>query len=791
MDSFSPKSSASSFDLGSLLKRYIRNWPWFLISCLIALFIAFSILRYHIPQYAAQAQIKIIDKENHSQLSAFNDLNILSNQSKSLKTEDEILAIKSRYNILQVVKRLKLNIQWFVLGNVINSEIYKAAPFEIKFSKPDSIINKSYYSFYIKSVSNNSFLFSEKEDQPGQAHKYGDSVSTRLGKLVVTPQFENHELSKETRYNIKITPVSQIVTHYSSKISILPQQKGSTILHIYLGDPVQKKAQDIINELLTVYNQNIILDKKAVADRTSNFINNRIKSIHSELSSVDESAAEFRSNRGLADISAQSNINLTASAENEQELQNTQIQIGMISSLSNEIESSGFNDYIPSGIAVGDSNFEGYITRYNELVAQRKKLLESSGANNPFVVQLDQQLLDLKGNIKTGVSSIKNNLNLKASALSNNLSKIRSDLYMAPKNARGLRDITRQQETKEALYLYLLQKREESQIAYASTEANIKIIDPAYSLSAAPIGADKKVYYVGAFLLGLLIPLSFIYLIDTLDTKVRVRKDLERLIGDNIILGEIPKISKIQANYLVKNNSSTFAESLRILRANLDYLIKTKGSTKKENIIFVTSSVSGEGKTLLSCNLASILSSSKNAKVLLIGGDIRNPKVEVFFKVKPQENKLNTSLGLTDYLHDYSTLFEDIITPIPLENSQVDVIFSGKKPPNPTDLLTSERLEELLDKASKTYDYVIVDTAPMLPVADTVLMSKYANVILYVIKAHATDTKVVEYPIKLIKEGKIKRLAFVLNNVKTNELGYGGKYGYGYGQKKKKWFWQS
>ncbi|MCB0438700.1 MAG: polysaccharide biosynthesis tyrosine autokinase [Mangrovimonas sp.] len=784
MSPYPPKFSTQSIDYKSMARTYTKHWFWFIFCGILAISLAFLYLRYQIPQYSAQAQIKLIDKESDSQLSVFKDLGVISDDNSSMRAEDEILTVKSRYNLMQVVKRLKLNVRYFLVGNVVDSELYKVTPINLTFSASDSLIYKSNYVFYLDLVSNTTLRFTENIDEPGKAFKYGDSIDTYLGNMTVTLNKDYHEKSlKDLRLKVVINPVSTVAQRYSGKISISPEQRGSNILNVYLADPVQEKAQDVINELLTVYNENTILDKKAIADRTSNFINNRISSLYSELSTVDQTAAEFKSTRGLTNIDSQSDMNLSASVEEQQELQNTQVQMNMISALEDEIDTyNGYNDYIPYGVGVDDPNLGNYITKYNDLVSQRKKLLESSGTNNPAVVQLDQQLSDLKVNLKSSISSINKNLNLKANTLSENLNRYKSSLYMAPKNAKALRDITRKQETKEALYLYLLQKREESQIAYASTESNIKIIDPAYSLSKAPIGPDKKVVYLGAFLLGMIIPFFLIYTRNLLDTKIHTRKDLEKLIDVNPILGEIPAVSKKQTKTIVKNDHSVLAEALRILRANLDYMLKSTMDAKKpNNIVYITSSVSGEGKSFVSLNLSSILSKS-NLKVLLIEADIRNPKLITNFP----GFKKNEIKGLTDYLYDETVTVEDVVTSVSKDH-KFDLIFSGKIPPNPTDLLMNKRLELLLTRAANEYDYVIVDTSPLVPVADTLLISKFASVLLYVVKSNETESKIIEHPIKLKEQGKLNRLAFVMNNVKSSDLGYGGKYGYGYGNKKKWW----
>ncbi|MCJ7467115.1 MAG: polysaccharide biosynthesis tyrosine autokinase, partial [Maribacter sp.] len=353
-----------------------------------------------------------------------------------------------------------------------------------------------------------------------------------------------------------------------------------------------------------------------------------------------------------------------------------------------------------------------------------------------------------------------------------------------------LRDITRQQQTTEALYLYLLQKREESQIAYASATPKCQVVDAAYS-SELPVSPKKSLILLTSVILGLLLPFSIIYTNDLLDNKIHNKIGLEKLVSDIPVLAELPKLEKKSNTLIIKDDRSVMAESLRILRTNLDYLIKAKNSPGKNNVIFVTSSVSGEGKTFLSSNLAMILAST-HKKVLLIGADIRNPKLYSFFDSKNVDELgkrlAKKEVGLTEYLYDDSLTTKDMIHSMLLYANTVDVIYSGKIPPNPAELLLSDRIKPLFKEVSEMYDYVIVDTAPLMVVADTLLISEYSDQIIYVTRAGMTETKVLEYPLKLKKEGKLKNLSFVVNDVKVSDLGYGGKYGYGYGKTVKKWW---
>jgi len=382
---------------------------------------------------------------------------------------------------------------------------------------------------------------------------------------------------------------------------------------------------------------------------------------------------------------------------------------------------------------------------------------------------------------------------MNVSTLQNQLGRIQGTIYSAPKNQRDLRNITRKQETTEALYLYLLQKREESQITFASAAPKSNIIDLAYVTSIDPVRPKQAITYLASLILGLLIPFSVIYTKDLLDTKVHNKHSLEEITKDLPVLGELPFLSKKDSKIIVNDDRSVLAEALRILRANLDFLISTKNEKDryKNNVVLVTSSVPGEGKTFVSTNLSMILAST-NKKVLLVGADIRNPKLYAFFsgdsvdKLKTPER--NKDAGLTDYLINDKLSVKDVIKPMLVYNNTIDVIYSGKIPPNPGELLMNTRMGTLIEEVAADYDYVIMDTAPLMVVSDTLLLTKFSNHIIYVTRAGVTDKSAIQFPIDLHEEGKLNGVSFVVNGVSLDNLGYGGQYGYGYGKTTKKWW---
>jgi len=565
----------------------------------------------------------------------------------------------------------------------------------------------------------------------------------------------------------------------------------SNIVDIRLEDPIREKAIHIVNSLIRVYNENAIEDKQIIADRTSKFINDRITDISGSLSTVDQNAEDFKTDQRVTDIPVETNINLSASVATQQELAAAQNELNIAAQMSSIIEGQrGKYEVLPANI--GGPAIASTTSQYNQLVSERRRLLESSNEKNPIIVNLDQQLDNLKQSLSSSLKGTVSSLSTTVNSLSGQRARFNSRIYSSPKNERALRDITRKQQTTEELYLYLLTKREESQIAVASQAPKSKTIDSGYSISRLPVSPKSKIVYLASLMLGLLVPFSVIYAKDLLDNKVHNMNSLENLTKDTPVLGEIPRLSNKEDKLVIKEDRSVLAESLRIIRTNLDYLIKTKASkVGKNNVIFVTSSVPGEGKTFLSTNLSMILAST-NKKVLLIGADIRNPKIYTFFTgsnvdkmSKPSRNK---DAGLTEYLYDNTLNTKDIINPMLVHHNTIDVVYSGRIPPNPAELLMSDRIKELFDEVSERYDYVIVDTAPLMVVTDTLLISQYANHLIYVTRAGVTENKAVGYPLKLQSEGKIKGLCFVVNDVKSSELGYGGKYGYGYGKSQKKWW---
>ncbi len=785
--SFSEKKE----EIKNTIATYTKHWKWFLLCGMIALILAYINLRYTIPEYAVQSQIQIVQEKNASEgMNVFQDLNILGGSSKQVEDEIEILA--SRSNFIEVVKELGLNIQILSIGNVINSEVYGNPPVNINFIASDSIIDTANYDFFIEFTSATTFGFTETEDVPAKIYAYGSGIQTALGDIIITPKVKDAKSLVGNTLKVSVRPIASVARSLMPAVKISPSAEFSNILNVSMTSALTRKARDIIDKLIEVYNRNAVAEKKRVADTTSEFINNRIQLISGTLTSVDQDAQELLTEKGMTGSGLEVGAAVQVSAGSRQNLENARVQLEMVSGLKDYVSGeTGYNE-MPV-VDVGSGALSQATLQYNNLIAERKRLLKSADEQNPVIVNLDEQLDGLKSTMQSSLNSLERNVGMNVSTLQNQLGRIQGTIYSAPENQRELRNITRKQETTESLYLYLLQKREESQIAFASASPKSNIIDRAFVVSPTPVKPKRAITYLAALMLGILFPFGIIYAKDLLDTKIYNKHTLESIVRDVPVLGELPRLGKKDEKLIIKDDRSVLAEALRIIRTNLDYLIKTKEKVdgRRSNVIYVTSSIPGEGKTFTSTNLAMILASTQK-KVLLIGADIRNPKFYSFFtgddidKLK-SKNKYK-DVGLTEYLYDESLDYENIVNPMLVHHNTIDVIYSGKIPPNPAELLMSSRVKELLDGVSQLYDYVIVDTAPLMVVSDTLLISEHADHIIYVTRAGITEKKAIEFPIQLLKEGKLKNVSFVVNDVNEGNLGYGGKYGYGYSKTSKKWW---
>ncbi|WP_179353571.1 GumC family protein [Winogradskyella vidalii] len=774
---------------------FFSYWKTILFCVIIALFLGYTYLRYATYEYNASATIKIRDEKQSNKLPSIEEISsdgLFSNGTDKIK--DEIETLRSRTLIENVIKQLNLNVRYFTEGSIIEREIYTNPPVKINFFASDSIIHKVDTTLYIKVKSATEFLAFEKkgkslidrDEQEGVAYKFGARIKTGFGDMVLTPNIDKHAPKIGSNLKISITSISKLINGYQRRINVMTD-KGSSVLKLSLNESNSHRAVDFLNQVIKEYNNDVLRDKEAVVKATSDFINNRLQQVSVELEQVDYTAETAQKNNNLTALGSQADLNLQSGQQLQTQISATTNNIQMISFLEDEVRSENrTSDLLPANIGIGDANTAQVIKSHNDLVAERDRLLKNSSEQNPIIIQLNDQISSLKTNLQNSLKNMKETSQLTLNSLNRDNARIQGRLYSAPTKERQFRDIKRQQDIKESLYLYLLEKREESAIRLGMYTPNAKIIDSAHS-SHKPVAPNGMLIYIACILFGLSIPIGFIYVTDLLNTKIYKKEDLVSIL-DIPYLGDVPKTSK-KHKLVKKVDYSPKAEAFRIIKSNLDFMLRDiKGHSKK---LFITSTVPQEGKSHTSTNLAmSIAYSGKS--VLLIETDIRVPKILEYLDIKEKPSQ-----GLSDYLADKSVKPQEIVLKHK-DTEFLDIISSGTIPPNPSELLMSDRVEELLNHFDSKYDYIIADTSAVGIVSDTLLISKLADMFIYVVSADKIDSRLLQHVAKpLYEEKRLPKLTMLLNGVSLGKKGYGGYgYGYGYGnnpQRKKKWyqFWKS
>ncbi|UMB60804.1 polysaccharide biosynthesis tyrosine autokinase [Lutibacter sp. A80] len=751
-----------------VFEKYLAYYKWFIVGGVVALFVAFIYLRYTPKQYEVSSTILIDDENNggmSSELSAFEDLGVFGGSKSNL--DNEIGILRSRSLMERVVKDLKLNISYRYKGNVRDVELYgDAVPFKINFFIKDSTLYQLDTVFNIKKLTNTSFKLISAEGQESKTHNFGERVTTDFGAFTVTPKNTTNAYLDE-EIIVAIAPLENVVDSYRGRVNIAANDKKSSLVNLTMQDGINKKAREIIDYLVEQYNKAAIEDKSAVAKNTDVFINDRLEVISKDLSLVDKGVEEFKTDNKLTDITTESGLILNTNNSIEQKIVELNTQLKLADYVASYVNSND-KELIPANLGLADENTNQNTMQYNELLLEYNRILNSSGKLNPILLNLEEQLSKLRASIQQSLVNLKSSLNISLKDAQRQEYRLNSKITSVPKQEREYRDIQRQQQIIETLYLYLLEKREENAISLAATTPNAKIIDKAYG-SKIPVSPKTKIVYLAALLLGFLIPFVIIYLIFLFDNKVHTFEDVEAVFKAPI-LGEIPESKPGEAPVVQETQRDGKAEAFRLLRTNVNFMLAdTKEASK---VVFVTSTVAGEGKTTVAINLAEVLALS-NKKVLVIGADIRKPKLAEYLKIPDKK-------GLSHFLMLSSLKVKDIIYKV--ETTNFDLIHSGIIAPNPAELLMNGRFEEILEYGKTHYDYVIVDTAPVGVVTDTLLLSKNnADLFIYVVRANYLDKRLLKIPKKLNKEKRLPNMALVMNGADPKQ-GYGYGYGYGYGE---------
>ena len=755
---------SEAIGLKSNLVKYTHYWYVFLTGVILSLSGAYLYLHYiAVPQFSVQSTLLIKDDKSGQGLSnadAFTDLSMF----KSTKSVDnEIQVLKSIGLMQRVISELGLAVGYYIDGPVITTELYGSS-LPIKMSIQRLNTNAIGKQFTIDLKSSNSF---ELDDHEGHItlHSFGQQIQKPYGIFTIIIGSAKHFATR--KIIVRIQDIQKIADYYNKVVSIQSPNKIASILHISLVDPIPEKAKNIINKLVSVYNNEAIEDKNLMASNTLAFLDERLKYVTSELSNVEKGVAQYKSANGLTDIGAQaSNYTAQASDYNKQ-LSEWATQIEVLESIERYMRKEGSQySMVPSTLGISDPTLLGLIGKFNELQQERERMLRTILPNNPLIQNLNEQLVNLQVNILENLHNIKIGLQITSTNLRVNSGRFQSQIKHVPVMERRIQDIIRQQAIKQNIYVYLLQKREETALSLAATTSAARVIDFATG-GNSPISPNGQETYFMALLLGLGIPFAGIYARNVLNNKVQTIHDVSTVTAIPII-GEIGN-NQFDTVVVTEASRSAIAEMFRLVRANLNFV--TLG---KDNIVLlVTSSMSGEGKTFFSINLSASLALT-GKRVALIDLDLRNSRMA-------KDLGLPIGPGITDYLIGNDILINDIIRSS-VKAPNLSVIVAGSLPPNPAELLLSPKLRHLIHELKDSFDYIIIDSPPVGQVADGFTLNSFIDFSIYLVRYNYTYKSQLHIIKNIFKNKTLNQPMLVLNDAREmNGSNYG--YGYGYGHR--------
>lgn len=765
-----------------LWSMFVPKWYWFAISLFITLTIAVLYLLSTPPIYTRTAAILVKDNsKSSSSTSAMNDFSDLGIFKSNTNINNELLTLKSPTLMTEVVNRLGLNETFTIRKGLKNVDLYKVSPVTITFCDKIEVP----LSFTIKFSSKEAFAISELEisgEDTGEtlSAQLGDSIQTSAGIMIVSPTQEFTDAFIGTSIRYVRGSVRAAVDTYSNALVAELGNEDATIINLSINDTSIRKAEDILNTLIEVYNENWIRDKNQIAVSTSQFISDRLGVIESELGHVDENISSYKSEHLLPDVQAASSLYMAQSAENNKELSTLNNQLSTAQYIRRELNTKQLDQTLPANSGIVSANIETQISEYNNLVLDRNRLIANSSEKNPLVKNMASSLQSMQRTIIQSVDNLIVSLNTQIRSLRRQEEATTNRLASNPNQAKYLLSVERQQKVKEELYLYLLQKREENELSQAFTAYNTRLITAPRG-SMFPTAPRKMNILLVAFAVGLLVPAVGIFMKENMNTKVRGRKDLENL--SIPFIGEIPQYSGTKKKWwefkhrkrqdmkiIVVNegNRNIINEAFRVLRSNMDFMASKDNN---QHVFVLTSFNPGSGKSFLAINIA-ISFAIKKKKILVIDGDLRHRTVSSYVD---SPNK-----GLSDYLNNQIEDWKEIIVSYK-GYTNLHILPIGTIPPNPTELLEDSKLSMLIEALRPEYDYIFIDCPPVDIVADAQIIEKWADRTIFVVRSGLLDRSMLSELENMYTGKRFKNLSMILNGTESTGGRYGYRYGYHYG----------
>ena len=770
------EQSEEQVNIQELLFRYLIHWPWFVVSIIICIACAWGYLRLTTPIYNISATVLIKDEKKGGGASMSSDLEKMGLEgfiSSSSNVDNEIEVLRSKSLAREVVNNLGLFVTYMDEDEFPSKELYHTSPVLVSLThqEADKLPGRMEINMILQPTGalGVQITVGEKEYRK-QFDKLPAVFPTDEGTVAF---FANNDtlsavcpenITKERHITAFINRPFSVLKEYVNSLSIAPTSKTTSVVVISLENTNTRRGRDYINKLLEMYNINANNDKNEVAQKTAEFIDERIGIISKELGSTEQDLENFKRSAGITDLSSEAQIALTGNAEYEKKRVENQTQINLVMDLQRYMKGNEY-EVLPSNIGLQDAASAGAIDRYNQMLVERKRLLRTSTENNPTIINLDTSIRAMRTNVQATLDATLKGLQITKEDLAREASRYSRRINDAPTQERQFVSIARQQEIKSGLYLMLLQKREENAITLAATANNAKIIDEALA-DDNPISPKKTIVYLAALVLGVGLPVGVIYLIGLTKFKIEGRADVEKLTSLPVV-GDVPLADEKTGSIAVfENQNNLMSETFRNVRTNLQFMLENG-----KNVILVTSTISGEGKSFISANLAISLS-LLGKKVVIVGLDIRKPGLNKVFNIPKKEH------GITQYLTNTTANLMDFVQPSDI-NKNLFILPGGTVPPNPTELLARGGLEKAIETLKANFDYVILDTAPVGMVTDTLLIGRVADLSVYVCRADYTHKAEFTLINELAENNKLPNLCIAVNGLDLNSRKYGYYYGYG------------
>lgn len=764
----SSNKNDQGLNIVDLFMYLASQWKWFLLSILICGGIAWYNYARAPLVYFRSATVIIKDPSNKASTSG---LDRFDNFINKVNVANEILQFRSKKLMREVVQRVHADVSYQIKDGLRSNELYNESP--VLVSLPDALPEQSFsFTMTLKDAKTVTLSdFSGIEAKPSYEVALNDTVAIIEGmNVVVTATNYLRDSWLNTPIRVQKLPVESMVNYYKNALGIQQEEEEASILTLALKDSSPARAEDVLNTLITVYNEEAIKEKNQVAVNTANFINERLIIIERELGNVESNLESFKQRNQIVDIASSAGMYMTESQKYNADAMELETQLRLANFIKDYLtDPSKETDLIPSNTGISDMNIENQISLYNAAKLKRDHLIDDSSVNNPVVQELNNSLRAMKQSIIRAVDNMIVSLNVKRNDAQNREMRAQDRVTAIPTKERQMLSIERQQKIKEALYLFLLNKREENALSQAMADNNARVIDGAEG-SNAPISPNRNRILLLGLLVGIALPGAVCLAILFMDTRVHGRKDIE---GATSVpyLGEIPldkaamKDHRKQVMAVKEQGDDIVSEAFRILRTNMAFLSK---KDKPAQVITFTSFNTGAGKTFIARNLSMSLVYLKK-RVVMVDLDIRKGTLSRHFG--------HYHVGVTNYLSDNTVKVDDIIQ----HQEGFDLIPAGILAPNPAELLMDNRLDELMNELRARYDYIIVDNVPVGLIADATIANRIADLTMFVVRAGKLDRRQLPDIEKLYQEKKLKNMALVLNGANPERHGYGYSYGYGYG----------